>query len=173
MASRPANEWPVLPSTVRPFEGPPAYQNPQDTAAYYDAWAAPPRTTPATSWADIGNNNDDDMELEQLARAIRPVPGGFHFDAQLIDPAEVAQRRVTQREKQIVKGKNTVGYARYTKAVPRRARRPDEYEHPVTPDARDNSSKRQWDGNYNAWRRRLHHWDPVPQRGADDETDNV
>ncbi|KAJ3341834.1 hypothetical protein HDU93_003955 [Gonapodya sp. JEL0774] len=73
-----------------------------------------------------------------------------------VEPTDVA-RKMEQRQKQIVYGKNTIGYFRYTRLVPRDARRKGD---PSTPDKNLECSKRCWDGLVRAWRRRLHAWDP-------------
>ncbi|KAK9823081.1 hypothetical protein WJX72_000049 [[Myrmecia] bisecta] len=75
---------------------------------------------------------------------------------------ETDARRLQQRQKQIDYGKNTLAYQRYVKAVPRYNRRilhgvvPID---PITPDIRQNISKRCFDGQVKKWRRMLHTWD--------------
>lgn len=79
--------------------------------------------------------------------------------------------RVSQRQKQIELGKNTIGYDRYRLLVPRTGRgRRD----PQTPDATKLWSKKQWDTLIRRWRRTIHcydiHCDPPsfdPVRDAD------
>lgn len=68
------------------------------------------------------------------------------------------------REKQIAFGKNTLGYQRYTDAVPRHART---REHPRTPDVHQVCSKRSWDGQVRKWRRALHVYDPPAEDGEE------
>lgn len=78
---------------------------------------------------------------------------------------ETDPRRLSQRRKEIGYGKNTLGYERYLKLVPKEARRHPR-EHPPTPDPTGKYSKRQFDGMIRAWRRRLHDWDPpAAERG--------
>lgn len=70
------------------------------------------------------------------------------------------RRRLEQRQKQIVYGKETEGYAKYTCVVPRPCDR--EYHNPLhalTPRPEYDCSKRQFDRVLNAWRRQLHQWD--------------
>lgn len=58
-------------------------------------------------------------------------------------------------------GKNTIGYDRYSAAVPRDERDPAQRfgRHPVTPDKYEVASKRAFDGRVRTWRRLLHAWD--------------
>ena len=72
---------------------------------------------------------------------------------------ETDPRRLSQRQKQIDFGKNTIGYDRYAAAVPRAKRIWKHELHPVTPKKDRIYSKRQWDGAIKSWRRRLHQWD--------------
>lgn len=67
-------------------------------------------------------------------------------------------RRLSQRQKQIDYGKNTLGYERYLELVPRNKRR--RFVHPQTPDIKQVCSKRSWDGQVRKWRTRLHDFDP-------------
>ena len=70
---------------------------------------------------------------------------------------ETDARRLSQRRKEITYGKNTLGYDRYTRLVPKEKR---SRQDPRTPDVTGKYSKRQFDGIVKAWRRRLHEWDP-------------
>ena len=70
---------------------------------------------------------------------------------------ESDQHRLSQRQKRIDMGKNTLGYVNYVRAVPKHKRRRSD---PQTPDIHMIASKRQFDGIVKAWRRRLHDWDP-------------
>ena len=74
----------------------------------------------------------------------------------VVDDRETDPRRLQQREKQISYGKNTIGYDRYTTAVPRHRRT---RQHPRTPDVHKKMSKRAWEGLIRKWRRDLHAWD--------------
>lgn len=69
------------------------------------------------------------------------------------------ERRIQQRLKQILFGKNTKGYDNYLQAVPKEKRLIGNLTHPVTPDAYDDCSKRAFDGRLKKWRRALHQWD--------------
>eukprot|EP00953_Heterococcus_sp_UTEX-ZZ885_P002126 1660-Heterococcus_DN1.PRE.1 len=61
---------------------------------------------------------------------------------------------------QISKGKNTAGYDRYCKLVPKAERSTDSAEHPQTPNPHVKRSKRAFEGLLTVWRRQLHAWDP-------------
>jgi histone RNA hairpin-binding protein len=75
-----------------------------------------------------------------------------HFGQEI----ETESHRIDQREKQISKGKNTIGYSRYVEKVPPNRR---SKEDPRTPPLQSPLSKRAWDGIYKQWRRQLHTWD--------------
>lgn len=78
-----------------------------------------------------------------------------------LDPADPTHsRRIQQRRRQILFGKNTAGYEEYTKKVPRHKRRPRSLECPATPDHTLDISTKRWQGLMNAWRRALHAFDP-------------
>ena len=74
---------------------------------------------------------------------------------------ETDPRRLSQRQKQIDYGKNTIGYDNYIKAVPKKKRRGYKYNEPNTPDKQEKYSMRQWRGINNAWRRCLHNYDNI------------
>ncbi|KAK9914794.1 hypothetical protein WJX75_000623 [Coccomyxa subellipsoidea] len=80
---------------------------------------------------------------------------------------ETDPHRLEQRLRQITYGKNTLGYASYTKAIPkekrRRPKKGEENTHPTTPDIHQMCSKRAFDGQVRKWRRQLHFWDPKPE----------
>jgi histone RNA hairpin-binding protein len=56
-----------------------------------------------------------------------------------------------QRQKQINKGKNTVGYDEYCRRVPKDQRRPRCMDTPSTPDYTLDIPNRQWNGMVKAW----------------------
>jgi len=64
--------------------------------------------------------------------------------------------KLSQRQKQIDMGKNTIAYERYAQDVKKRERT---RELPHTPDIAEPDSKRQFDGRVREWRRRLHKWE--------------
>jgi histone RNA hairpin-binding protein len=75
---------------------------------------------------------------------------------QLSDP-----HRLTQRQKQIDFGKNTLGYERYIQLVPKWKR---QKTHPATPNKYTLCSTRSWQGQIRVWRKQLHNFDPAPQQ---------
>eukprot|EP01018_Ginkgo_biloba_P035705 Gb_35891 [translate_table: standard] len=77
---------------------------------------------------------------------------------------ETDAHRLSQRQKQIDYGKNTLGYERYMELVPRKQRKGSD---PQTPDMNQACSKRRWDGRVRQWRRLLHAFDPPV--GKDEE----
>lgn len=81
-------------------------------------------------------------------------------------PFDIARydRQREQRLKQIAYGKQTVGYANYTRHVPhdRRDAELRDTTHPVTPRVDGYVSKRHWDAQLRRWRRALHTWDQPP-----------
>ncbi|KAK3249189.1 hypothetical protein CYMTET_41371 [Cymbomonas tetramitiformis] len=80
-------------------------------------------------------------------------------------PKESNAHRLSQRSKQIEFGKNTLGYSRYCKLVPRSSRRKP---NPRTPDVHQVCSKRSWDGQVKKWRRALHQYDPPVEDGEEE-----
>lgn len=64
-------------------------------------------------------------------------------------PAEA--RRINQRLRQVLFGKNTVGYEEYIKKVPRHKRKQRSLDCPMTPDHRADIPAKRWQGLLNAW----------------------
>ncbi|CAC9494818.1 conserved hypothetical protein [Leishmania infantum JPCM5] len=82
---------------------------------------------------------------------------------------EERRRRLDQRRKQIVYGKETEGYLKYTSMISRPCDR--EYHNPlhaITPRPEYDCSKRQFDRVLNAWRRQLHQWDDYDADNIDE-----
>ena len=77
-----------------------------------------------------------------------------------LDPSNpVEAKRITTRQKQILKGKNTIGYDEYTRQVPKENRKKI-IEHPSTPNYKADIPNRRWLGLVKAWRISLHRYDP-------------
>lgn len=74
------------------------------------------------------------------------------------DPAHA--RRIKQRRRQVLFGKNTSGYEEYIKKIPKHKRRPRSLDCPMTPDHTLDVPTKRWQGLMNAWRRGLHKFDP-------------
>ena len=74
------------------------------------------------------------------------------------DIFETDTNRISQRQKQINYGKNTVGYDNYITLVPKSLRH-GYIEHPRTPNPYLKISKRGFDGIVKKWRRKLYDWD--------------
>eukprot|EP00889_Picochlorum_renovo_P000779 jgi/Picre1/27809/NNA_000773.t1 len=75
---------------------------------------------------------------------------------------ETDPHRISQRQRQIDFGKNTIGYQRYLEQHPKHKRSKGL---PRTPDVYQKCSKRAFDGQVRKWRRRLHDWD-LPDTSA-------
>lgn len=103
-------------------------------------------TTTALDFTDDFTVERDEAKVKQDAEAFRET-----------DP-----HRLSQRQRQIDFGKNTIGYQRFVEAYPVKHRRPKEV--PRTPDVHKKCSKRAFDGLVRVWRRRLHEWD-MPEGG--------
>ena len=73
-------------------------------------------------------------------------------DTPKLDPSIPADaRRMNQRLRQVLYGKNTVGYEEYTKKVPRHKRKQRSLECPMTPDHTADIPTKRWQGLMNAW----------------------
>ncbi|EED95237.1 hypothetical protein THAPSDRAFT_268247 [Thalassiosira pseudonana CCMP1335] len=122
-----------------------------------------------------GNHQNSDCKSSRPAKIISPddtddnnksaSPSTSHAtsstDLPKLDPSKPDHaRRIHQRRRQVLFGKNTAGYECYTKQVPRHKRRLRCADHPMTPDHLVDVSARRWQGMMNAWRRSLHKFDP-------------
>ena len=110
------------------------------------------------------------MRPSHLTGAAPRLPrdgGGSNADrpgaTRQIAVTETDPHRLKLRNKQLGYGKNTRGYDRYSKLVPRHKRK---WGDPQTPDPTEVRSKRSWEGLVRIWRRKLHDWDP-PAENAD------
>lgn len=73
-------------------------------------------------------------------------------DFSTLDPTDAVQsRRIQQRRRTILRGKNTVGYTEYLKAVPKHKRRPRNMKYPVTPNHTVDIPNKRWLGLVKAW----------------------
>ncbi|KAL7437755.1 hypothetical protein ACHAXM_005824 [Skeletonema potamos] len=69
-------------------------------------------------------------------------------------------RRIRQRRRQVLFGKNTIGYEEFVKQIPKHKRKFKSLDHPQTPDYLADIPTKRWQGQINAWRRSLHKFDP-------------
>lgn len=99
------------------------------------------------------------------------APKPFMMDGEVVPKLDqndpVQARRIQQRGKMIMFGKNTAGYDVYIKQVPKESRRPRCMDHPSTPDHTLDIPNRRWQGMVKAWRRALHKFDPADLKNAD------
>ena len=69
-----------------------------------------------------------------------------------LDPSDPVQaRRMQQRRRMILLGKNTAGYEEYIKQVPKHKRRLRSMKHPATPDHQKDIPNKRWTGLVKAW----------------------
>eukprot|EP00929_Paragymnodinium_shiwhaense_P041987 TRINITY_DN21806_c0_g1_i1.p1 TRINITY_DN21806_c0_g1~~TRINITY_DN21806_c0_g1_i1.p1 ORF type:complete len:317 (-),score=35.05 TRINITY_DN21806_c0_g1_i1:243-1193(-) len=85
-------------------------------------------------------------------------------------PAEVWERRVAARQRQVDIGKARPEYARYLHLVPKEQRRPSR---PNTPDPRAAVSKRMFDRQLSEWRRELHKYEDPDKPSPDEESEHA
>ncbi|KAL3801843.1 hypothetical protein HJC23_001239 [Cyclotella cryptica] len=91
-----------------------------------------------------------------------------------LDPTSPTHaRRIQQRRRQILFGKNTTGYEEYTKRIPKEKRMRNSMEHPSTPDPTVDMSVKRWQGLVNAWRRALHKFDPPGMIDGGDKGEGI
>lgn len=95
------------------------------------------------------------------------VTNKFNIQAPSVVKQQVQEddvHRLSQRQRQIEFGKNTLGYERYSELVPRSKRKRTD---PQTPNPKQVCSKRSWDGQIRKWRRLLHAYDPPVEDGEE------
>mmetsp|Transcript_7961 Transcript_7961/g.15873 ORF Transcript_7961/g.15873 Transcript_7961/m.15873 type:complete len:268 (-) Transcript_7961:1063-1866(-) len=73
-------------------------------------------------------------------------------DPPKLDPTNPTHaRRIHQRRRQVLFGKNTAGYEEYIQKVPKHQRMKRNMDHPSTPDHTLDVPTRRWQGMMNAW----------------------
>jgi hypothetical protein len=82
-------------------------------------------------------------------------------------------RRIRQRRRQVLFGKNTIGYEEFIKKVPKHKRKFKSLEHPQTPDYLADIPTKRWQGQINAWRRSLHKFDPPDLASRQSQASNT
>ena len=83
-------------------------------------------------------------------------------DVPKLDPTDpVHAKRIHQRRRQVLFGKNTAGYEEYVKQIPKHKRKQRSLDCPTTPDYTVDIPTKRWQGLMNAWRRSLHTFDPA------------
>jgi len=87
-------------------------------------------------------------------------------DRKALKPMMTDPHKLSQRQKQIDMGKNTLGYEMYLEHVPWNERT---QEDPWTPDKYQQCSTRSWQGQMRIWRRRLHMWDPEDEADGSED----
>lgn len=100
------------------------------------------------------------------------IPARLSYDVSFASPKRITNRqynnigvlspntadRQRRRQRQIMKGKTTIGYKNYLRLTPKNRRTRNM---PRTPNYTEDISKRRFDGRIRAWRRALHQWDNV------------
>ncbi|KAJ0397735.1 hypothetical protein P43SY_007203 [Pythium insidiosum] len=122
-----------------------------------DALASPGEQ--ARTW---GPRDDAAKRMKGNRSSERPVhPRTMERDTSVVrtmaTERETDEHRLSQRQKQIDYGKNTLGYDRYCAQVPRHKRRKGD---PMTPDKTLKVSKKGFDAMVRRWRQALHRYDP-------------
>ncbi|MCO5588683.1 hypothetical protein L7F22_042642 [Adiantum nelumboides] len=109
-------------------------------------------------------------EAKTLSRVFVDVTNTFEIpDTPAVKGTEEDDaHRLSQRQRQVDFGKNTLGYERYIELVPRCKRK---LRDPQTPNPKQVCSKRSWDGQVRKWRRLLHVYDP-PHEHGEEEAEN-
>ena len=84
--------------------------------------------------------------------ATTAISPATNADVPKLDPADPASaKRILQRRRQVLFGKNTAGYEEYTKKIPRHKRKPRSLDCPMTPDHTLDIPTKRWQGLMNAW----------------------
>ncbi|KAH9325621.1 hypothetical protein KI387_005799 [Taxus chinensis] len=112
---------------------------------------------------DLVKSEASQMDWDEDSSGLKIVDVSHKFTikdsaaAAKINIQETDPHKLSQRQKQIDYGKNTLGYERYLELVPRNKRLKGD---PQTPETKQVCSKRSWDGQVKKWRRCLHEFDP-------------
>ena len=106
------------------------------------------------------------MEKNAGGTLLQKKKDGVLKETELISPgtlvlpiAELTEKRVQKRQRQIQLGKMSEGYQNYIAKVPKEKRIPNELKHPKTPDVYLKVSKRNFEKQMRNWRNLLHLWD--------------
>jgi hypothetical protein len=112
------------------------------------------------------NDTDKTAKHQMGALLTTKMEDGSVKETDLISPgtlvlpvAELTERRIDKRKRQVELGKMSEGYQHYIKSVPINERVPGEMKHPKTPDVFLKVSKRSFEKQMRNWRNLLHLWD--------------
>lgn len=101
-------------------------------------------------------------DVENPAANSTSASAAMNEDVPKLDPTDpVHAKRIHQRRRQVLFGKNTSGYEEYVKQIPKHKRKQRSLDCPATPDYTVDIPTKRWQGLMNAWRRSLHKYDPA------------
>jgi hypothetical protein len=101
-------------------------------------------------------------DVENSAATSTSAAAAMNEDIPKLDPTDpVHAKRIHQRRRQVLFGKNTAGYEEYVKQIPKHKRKQRSLDCPTTPDYTIDIPTKRWQGLMNAWRRSLHKYDPA------------
>lgn len=144
---------------------------PSLTNSLFDSWFTP---EPIKNWADFMDDEEARENMKQInvnkkqrfRRKLLLTENREKraHEKKTLKPILMDEHRLSQRQKQIDFGKNTVAYGRYISETPRHCRQLGD---PRTPDKFQICSTRSWTGQVKSWRRKLHEWDPPTEGRVD------